>query len=110
MKRVGTYKYLGLTFFLYIYITKLDREYNVCAGKKGELENLLLGKSGRVNSDMLVILYNAVICSIIIFGSVCWVGNISKFYRGRLENMIKQDMGWESHWTERRLYNKLMQI
>ena len=28
--------------------------------------------------DMLVTFYNAVICSIIMFGSVCWGGNIEK--------------------------------
>ena len=72
----------------------------------GGLENLLLEKSGGVNLDMLVILYNSVICSIIMFGSICCVGNISKLDRGRLENMIKQDMGWESHWTFFRLFMK----
>ena len=40
-----------------------------------------------VNSDMLKTFYNAVnviklICSIIMFGSVCWGGNISKLDRG----------------------------
>ena len=40
-----------------------------------------LGSSG-VNSDMLVTFYNAVIWSIIMFGSVCWGGNISKLDRG----------------------------
>ena len=34
--------------------------------------------------------YNAVICSIIVFGSVCWGGNISKFDRGRLEKIAKK--------------------
>ena len=38
---------------------------------------------------MLVIFYNAVICSIIMFGSVCWGGNISKFDR-RLEKIVKK--------------------
>ena len=78
---------------------KEKRKEKKKGGGGGGLENLLLEKSGGVNSDMLVILYNSVICSIIMFGSICWVGNISKFDRGRLENMIKQDMGWESHWT-----------
>ena len=35
-------------------------------------------RSYGVNSDMLVTFYNAVMCSIIMFGSVCWGGNISK--------------------------------
>jgi len=61
-----------------------------------------------VNSDMLVTFYNALICSIIMFGSVCWGGNISKLDRGRLEKIIfkKQVMLWESHWTILRLYTK----
>ena len=37
---------------------------------------------------MLVTFYNAVICSIIMFGSVCWGGNISKLDRGRLEKIV----------------------
>ena len=63
-----------------------------------------------------------IICSIIIFGSVCWGGNISILDRGRLEKIVvkkkqkkKQVMMWESLWTvlrlhEKRLYRKLMQI
>ena len=34
--------------------------------------------------------YNAVICSIIVYGSVCWSGNISKFDRGRMEKIVKK--------------------
>ena len=47
-------------------------------------------RSFGVNSDMLVTFYNAVICSLIMFGSVCWGGNISKFDRGRLEKIVKK--------------------
>ena len=39
---------------------------------------------------MLVTFYNAVICSSIMFGSVCWGGNISKLARGRLEKIVKK--------------------
>ena len=70
-----------------------------------------------VNSDMLVNFYNAVICSSIMFGSVCWGGNISKLDRGKLENIVKkagQVVGkpLDSFKTlhEKRLYRKLMQI
>ena len=66
-------------------------------------------RSFGVNSDMLVTFYNAVICSIIMFGSVCWGGNISKLDRGRLEKIVKkQVMLWECHWTILflRLYTK----
>ena len=69
-------------------------------------------RSFGVNSDMLGTFYNAVICSIIMFGSVCWVGNISKLDR-RLAKIVKkkrfkkkQVMLWESHWTDLRLYTK----
>ena len=41
-------------------------------------------RSFGVNSDMLVTFYNAVIYSIIMFGTVCWGRNISKLDRGRL--------------------------
>ena len=49
-----------------------------------------------------------VICSIIMFGSICWGGTISKLDRGRLEKIVKkkQVMLWESHWTVLRLYMK----
>ena len=54
-------------------------------------------KSSAVNSDMLVIFYNAVICIIIMFGSVFWGGNTSKLDRGKLEKTKKkQVMLWES--------------
>ena len=66
-------------------------------------------RSFGVNSDMFVTFHNAVICSIIIFGSVCWGGNISKLGRGRLEKIVKkkkQVILWESHWTVLKLYTK----
>ena len=47
-------------------------------------------RSFGVNSDMLVTFYNAVICSMIMFGSVCWGGNISKLDRGRLKKIVKK--------------------
>ena len=48
-------------------------------------------RSFGVNSDMLVTFYNAVICSIIMFGSVCWGENISELDRGRLEKIVKKE-------------------
>ena len=52
-----------------------------------------------VSSDVLVIFcYNAAICSLIMFGSVCWGGNILKFDRGKLEKIVrkkKRVMFWE---------------
>ena len=76
-------------------------------------------RSFGVNSDMLVTFHNAVICSIIMFGSVCWGGNISKLDRGRLEQIVKKrkvghvvGRPLDSFKTlhEKRLYKKLMQI
>ena len=66
-------------------------------------------RSFGVNSYLVVTFYNAVICSIIMFGSVCWGGNLSKLDRGGVERIvkkIKQVMLWESHWTILRLYTK----
>ena len=66
---------------------------------------------------MLVTFYNAVICSIIMFGSVCWAGHISKLDGGRLEKIVKKaghvvGKPLDSFKTlhEKRLYRKLMQI
>ena len=71
-------------------------------------------RSFGVNSDMLVTFYNAVICSIVMFCSVCWGGNISKLDRGRLEKNVKKaghvGKPLDSFKTEKRLYRKLMQI
>ena len=47
-------------------------------------------RSFGVNSDMLVTFYNAVICSLIMFGSVYWGGNILKFDRGSLDKIVKK--------------------
>ena len=86
--------------------------------KQSELEMYCMRKlrSFGVNSNMLLTFYNAVICSVSMFGSVCWSGNISKLDRGKLEKIVKkkQVMLWESHsfktLHEKRLYRKLMQI
>ena len=47
-------------------------------------------RSFGVNLGMFVTFYDAVICSIVVYGSVCWSGNISKFDRGRLEKIVKK--------------------
>ena len=111
VERVDTYKYLDVFFD-----SKLNWNENVnSVMKKVNSRTYCLRKlrSFGVNSDMLVTFYNAVICSIITFGSVCWGtgGNISKLDRGRLEKTVKkrkekQVMLWESHWTVLRLYTK----
>ncbi len=106
VERVDTYKYLGVVFD-----SKLNWKENINSVLKKVNSRMYCMRKLRsfgVNSDMLVTFYNAVICSIIMFGSVCWGGNISKLDRGRLEKIIlkKQVMLWESHWTILRLYTK----
>ena len=74
-------------------------------------------RSFGVNSDMLVTFYNDVICSIIMFDSVCWGGTISKLDRRRLEKIVRKSghvvgKPLDSFKTlhEKRLYRKLRQI
>ena len=74
--------------------------------KQSKFENVLLEKAEILRSQFRYVrnFYDAVICGLIISGSVCWGGNISKFDRGRLEKIIykkknQQVMLWESHWT-----------
>ena len=74
-------------------------------------------RSFGVNSGILVTFYNAVVCSIIVYGSVRWDGNISKFDRGRLEKIVKKaghvtGMPLDSFKTlyEKRLFKRPMQI
>ena len=106
VERVDTYKYLGVVFD-----SKLNWKENINSVLKKVNSRMYCMRKLRsfgVNSDTLVTFYNAVICSIIMFGSVCWGRNISKLDRGRLEKIIlkKQVMLWESHWTILRLYTK----
>ena len=87
--------------------------------KKSELDNVLLEKAGIFWSQFRYVcdfFYNAVICSIIVFGSVSWGGSISKFDRGRLEKIVKKKAGhvvgmpFDSFKTlyEKQLFKKLM--
>lgn len=46
-------------------------------------------RSSVANLDMLVTLYNAVRYSLIMFGSVCWGGDIAKLDRGGLGELLK---------------------
>ena len=88
VERVETYKYLGVVFD-----SKLNWKENInLVLKKVNTRMYCLRKlrSFRVNSGMLLTFYNAVICSIIVFSSVCWGGNISKFDRGRLGKIVKK--------------------
>ena len=105
VERVETYKYLGVVFD-----SKLNWKENIISVlKKVNSRMYCMRKliSFGVKSDMLVTFYNTIICSIIVFGSVCWGGNISKLDRGRLEKIVKkQVILWESHWTVLRLYTK----
>ena len=115
MERVETYKYLGVVFD-----TKLNLKENINSVlKKVNTRMYCLRKlrSFGVNSGMLVTFYNAVICIIIVYGSVCWGGNISKFDRGRSEKIVKKaghvvEMPLDSFKTlyGKQLLKKLTQI
>ena len=104
VERVETYKYLGVVFG-----SKLHWKENINSVLKRVNTGMYCLRKLRsfgVNSGMLVtFFYNAVICSIIVYGSVCWGGNISNFDRRRLEKIVKkkeekkQVMLWECHWT-----------
>ena len=58
---------------------ELEREHQLCAEKmNSRMYCMRKLRSFGVNSDMLVTFYNAVICSSIMFASICWGGNISR--------------------------------
>ena len=82
-ERVGAYKYFGVVFD-----GELNWKENINSVLKKVNSRMYCMRKLRsfgVNSDMLVYFYIAVICSIIMFGSVCLGGNISKLDRRRLE-------------------------
>ena len=54
------------------------------------LSKYLLIQYSEGGYTFIVTFYNAVICSIIMFGSVGRGGNISKLDRGRLEKIVKK--------------------
>ena len=56
-------------------------------------------RSFEVHSDMLVTFYNAVICSLLIFGSVCRGENISKFDKGKLGKIVKKRERKKKSWS-----------
>ncbi len=88
MERVDTYKYLGVVFD-----SKLNWKENIYSVLKKVNSRMYCMRKLRsfgLNSDVLVTLYNAVICSSIMFGSACWGGHISKLDKGRLEKIVKQ--------------------
>ena len=75
VERVETYKY-----FCVVFDSRLNWKENINSVLKKvntRLYCLRKLRSFGVNSGMLVTFYNAVICSIIVYGSVCWCGNIS---------------------------------
>ena len=75
VERVETYKDLGVVFD-----SKLNRKENINSVLKKVNTKMYCLRKLRYfadNSGMLVTFYNAAICSIV-YGSVCWGGNISK--------------------------------
>ena len=109
-----SYKYLDVVFD-----SKLNWKENINSVLKkvnSRMYCMRKLKSFGVNSGMLVTFYNPVICSIIMFGSVCWGENISKLDRGRLEKIVKKSghvvgepLDNFKTLHEKRLYRKLMQ-
>ena len=103
-----------------VFDSKLNRKENINSVLKKVNSRMYCMRKLRsfgVNSDMLATFYNAVICSIIMFGSVCWGGNISKSDSGRLEKIILKSrlccvkpLDSFKISLEKRLYRKLMQM
>ena len=69
-------------------------------------------RSFGVNSDMLVTFYNAVMCSLIMFGFVCWAVLSVRIFQTLIEGDLKrwyrkeQVMSLESHWKVLRHFEK----
>ena len=88
VERVDTYKYLGLTFDSKLnwndHVNTLVKKVNC------RLYCLRKLKSFGVCPSLLLIFYNAVICSVVTFGAVCWGGNISSHDQGRLEKLVRK--------------------
>ena len=77
---ISIYKYLGVVFD-----SKLNWKENINSVlKKVNSRMYCMRKLSTfgVNVGMLLTFYNAVIYSVIMFGSVCWGGNISKLEGG----------------------------
>ena len=88
VERVDTYKYLGVVFD-----SKLNWKENINTVLKKVNSRMYCMRKLRwfgVNSDMLVTFYNAIMCSIIMYGSVCWGRNIFTLDSGRLEKIVKK--------------------
>ena len=79
-----------LFFFFYSKLNWKENNNSVLKKVNSRMYCMRKLRSFGVNSDMLVTFYNGVICSIIMFGSVCQGGNISKLDRGRLEKIVKK--------------------
>ena len=119
VERVGTYKYLSVVFD-----RRLNWKENINSVVKKVNPRMYFMRKLRsfgVNSDMLVTVYNAVICSLIMFGSVCRGRNISHFDKGKLGKMVKKKRKKAGNVVgkplecfktlhEKRLYRQIMQI
>ena len=86
--RVNEYKYLGI---------KLDSKLKWVENtnfiiKKANTRLYCLRKlrSFGVSHDLLGVFFNAVVCSALTFGIVCWGGNLSRHEMGRLNKIIKK--------------------
>ena len=71
--------------------------YSMLKNVNSRMYGMRKPRSFGINLDMLVTFYNAVICSIIMSGSVCWGGNVSKLGRGKLEKIVKKKEEKKGH-------------
>ena len=86
VERIDTYMYVGVGFDSKLNwkeninsVLKKKQQKQTNKNKKSRMYCTRKLRSFGVNSDMLVTFHYAVICSLIMFGSVCWGGTISKF-------------------------------
>ena len=108
VERVETYKYLGVVFD-----SKLNwkESINLVLQKVNmRMYRLRKLRSFGVSWGMLVTFINAVICSIIVRGSICRSGNISKRLYKRAGHVVKMPLDSFKTLYEKRLFKKLMQI
>ena len=108
VERVETYEYLGLVFD-----SKLNwkESINLVLQKVNmRMYRLRKLRSFGVSWGMLVTFINAVICSIIVRGSICRSGNISKRLYKRAGHVVKMPLDSFKTLYEKRLFKKLMQI
>ena len=91
VERVQSYKYLGI-----ILDEKLSWNQNLdYIVKKSHTRMYCLRKlrSFKLSQDILQMFFSSVVSSIMVFGLLCWGGNVAKRDRDRLDKIIKKAGG-----------------